>query len=220
MTFQIRRWGYPLLNLCLGGSDPWGGVPYSLPRAHPDAEEFFDGVEQMDHFALKILRQSLQAQERRANQRRLQSVFGFKVGEWVFVQRPTAFVGPKMQTSWLGPFQIAERSGEHSYKVHIAPRNDLEVHEDQIKRCVSYPELERSYPMVYRRGEPLISFPEANIKKILKVESREETIKLHVEWIEEVGGGQSWLEARQLSPAWSQLLQQAIAAERGRAPAR
>ncbi len=53
--------------------------------------------------------------------------------------------------------------------------------------------------MVYRRGER----GGGDIKKILKVESMEETIKSHVEWIEEVGGGQSWLEARQLSPAWS-----------------
>lgn len=152
-------------------------------------------MEQIDKFALGILRKSLEAQEQTANRKRLQTLFGHKVGDWVFVHRPTAFVGPKMQTSWLGPFQIVERLGEHSYKVHIAPRNDLEVHEDQIKRCVSYPEMERSYPMVYRRGEPLISFPEANIKKILKVDSTEEQFKLQVEWSEEVGGGKSWLES-------------------------
>lgn len=195
-----------------------GGLPYSLPRAHPEAEEFLDGMEQIDKFALGILRKSLEAQEQTANRKRLQTLFGHKVGDWVFVHRPTAFVGPKMQTSWLGPFQIVERLGEHSYKVHIAPRNDLEVHEDQIKRCVSYPELERSYPMVYRRGEPLISFPEANIKKILKVDSTEEQFKLQVEWSEEVGGGQSWLESRQLSPAWAQLLQRAIVTTQGDAP--
>ena len=72
--------------------------------------------------------------------------------------------------------------------------------------------------MVYRRGEPLISFPEANIKKILKVDSTEEQFKLQFEWSEEVGGGQIWLEIRQLSPAWAQLLQRAIVTTQGDAP--
>ena len=39
-------------------------------------------------------------------------------------------------------------------------------------QCVSYPVLERSCPMVYRRGEPLISFPESNIKKFSKLNSQ------------------------------------------------
>jgi hypothetical protein len=76
-------------------------------------------VGKIDEFALKILRQNLQAQEATINRKRLSEI-QFKVGDWVFMQRPTVYVGPKMQTSWRGPYQITARTGEHSFVLHIA----------------------------------------------------------------------------------------------------
>ena len=93
-------------------------------------------------------------------------VIDLKVGDWVFVQRPTAYAGPKIQTSWMGPYQLVARTGEHSFTVHINLKVDQEVHWDQIKKCISHHELEKLYPTVYRRGEPIVSIPEANIKKL------------------------------------------------------
>ena len=98
--------------------------------------------------------------------------------------------------------------------VHINPKVDQEVHWDQIKKCISHPELEKLYPTVYRRGEPIVSIPEANIKKILDTKWDDDGLHFLVEWTEGVGGGQNWVDARQLSPTWSQALAQALATRR------
>jgi hypothetical protein len=168
-------------------------------------------VEKIDEFALKILRQNLQAQEATINRKR-PSEIQFKVGDWVFMQRPTVYVGPKMQTSWRGPYQITARTGEHSFVLHIAPHDDHEVHMDQIKKCWSRPDWEKAYPTVYRRGEPIVSIPEANIKKVVEVKRTAEGLDFLVEWTEGSGGGQNWLNARQLAPAWHEALALAVSA--------
>ena len=92
-------------QLVFGRERPMGGLPYSLPRAHTEAEEFLDGMEQIDKFAPGILRKSLEAQEQTANRKRLQTLFGHKVGDWVFVHRPTAFVGQKCKPAGSDPFK-------------------------------------------------------------------------------------------------------------------
>ena len=89
----------------------------------------------------------------------------------------------------MGPYKLITQTGEHSYIVNWAPHKDQEVHLDQIKKCSSIPEIERAYPVVYRRGEPLVSLPEANIQKILQVQITENNVRLQVEWTEGVGGG-------------------------------
>ena len=43
-------------QLLFGRELPLGGLPYSIPRANPDAEEFLDGVQKIDEFVLGILR--------------------------------------------------------------------------------------------------------------------------------------------------------------------
>ena len=111
-----------------------------------------------------------------------------------------------MQTSWLGPYKSIARTGQHSFKIHIAPHNDHEVHADQIKACWSHPDLEKAYPTVYRRGEPLVSTPEANIKKVVRAKRTAEGFDFLVEWTQEAGGGENWVSSRQLNPAWHEAL--------------
>ena len=93
-----------------------------------------------------------------------------------------------MQTSWLGPYQITLRIGEHTYRVKIAPNREQEVHIDQLKPCHTVPNLTRLYPTVYRRGEPLLSTPEANIKKVLETRISDDGLEFLVEWNEVAGG--------------------------------
>ena len=78
----------------------------------------------------------------------------------------------------MGPYKVVAQTGEHSFIVNLAPHKDQEVHLDQIKKCISIPEMERAYPVVYRRGEPLVSLPAANIQKILQVQITENNIRL------------------------------------------
>ena len=94
--------------------------------------------------------------------------------------------------------------GEHTYRVKIAPNREQEVHIDQLKPCHTVPNLTRLYPTVYRRGEPLLSTPEANIKKVLENRISDDGLEFLVEWNEVAGGGQNWISAQQLGPAWHQ----------------
>ena len=85
-------------QLLFGRERPLGSLPYSIPRANPDAEEFLDGIKKIDEFVLGVLHKNLQDEEAKINRSRpLRD--NFKVNDWVWVQKPTAFVGPKMQTS-------------------------------------------------------------------------------------------------------------------------
>ena len=100
-----------------------GGLPYSVPRAHPDAQELFDGIELVDRWALALLRKELQRQEASANSHRVLGPL-FQVGHWVWFHRPTVVSGPKINTSWLGPYKIISQVGEHSLVIHLGPRDD------------------------------------------------------------------------------------------------
>ena len=128
--------GFSPYQLTFGRERPLSGLPYSLPRMSPDAENFIDGITAIDAWALKLLREELQKEERNANRTRPFWLGGnFRVNDWVWIQRPTAFIGPKIQTSWLGPVRITERVGEHSFQVKLGPHNFHEVHTDEMKPC-------------------------------------------------------------------------------------
>ena len=109
-----------------------------------------------------------------------------------------------MQTSWQGPFQITSLLGEHTYRVKTDPQREHEVHIDQMKPCVMVPNLTRLYPTVYRKGEPLLSTPNANIKKVLETGISDDGLEFLVGWNEVAGGGQNWISAQHVGPAWHQ----------------
>ena len=82
-------------QLLFGRERHLGGLPYSIPRANLDAEEFLDGVQKIDEL-LGILRKKLQEEEAQINRSR-PLWENFKINDWVWIQKPTAIVGPKMQ---------------------------------------------------------------------------------------------------------------------------
>ena len=197
--------GFTPYQLLFGRERPLANLPFSIARANPDAEEFVDGIQKIDDFTGKILQKQLQDQEERINRSRSYR-HDFAVGDWVWIQRPTAFVGPKIQTSWQGPYQITFRTGGKSFRIKISHNSEQEVHADQIKPCLSNPDLNRLYPLVYRKGEPLLSTPEAHIQKVLESRTFGSDVEFLVEWSEFSGGGQGWVNARQLGPALQQAL--------------
>ena len=60
--------------------------------------------------------------------------------------------------------------------------------------------------MVYRRGEILGLLPQDNVKTVLQYKNTDEGFQFLIEWTEQSEGGQSWLNAQQFGPAWSQAL--------------
>ena len=149
--------------------------------------------------------------ERRANWKHPFSI-DYQVGQWVWYQRPTAYVGPKMNASWMGPYQLTKRNGEHSYTLHFGPNDDREVHVDQLKPCWTHPATETLYPMVYRKGDPLSSTVESQVRRVLEAKTTPEGLQFLVQWSEEAGGSTSWVPARTLSPIWVQALEKVQAA--------
>ena len=88
----------------------------------------------------------------------------------------------------------------------MGPHDLQEVHVDQIKPCWTYPPIQSSYPLIYRKGDPHISTFEGLVKKVVDVKESTEGFEFLIEWNEEGGGGQSWLTAQMLGPVWSQVL--------------
>ena len=60
--------------------------------------------------------------------------------------------------------------------------------------------------MVYRRGEILGLLPQENVKTVLQYKNTDEGLQFLIEWTDQSGGGQSWLNAKQFGPAWSEAL--------------
>jgi len=80
-------------------------------------------------------------------------------GNEFFLKRPTAFVGPKIQSSCPGPYQIVEKFGKHSFVIQVTPKSMQEVNTSQIKICVTHLTTRSLYPIVLRRGDAFLSTP-------------------------------------------------------------
>ena len=78
----------------------------------------------------------------------------FANGTWVWVLKPPAVGGNKVERCWKGPYQIAERVGDQSYRVTTDKGTVTDVHRDQLKPCVWDVELGESYPLVFRKSDP------------------------------------------------------------------
>ena len=116
-----------------------------------------------------------------------------------------------MNSSWLAPYRIVGRSGEHSFVIRIDHREDRDVHYDQLKPCLTHPATESMYPMVFRKGDPLTSTVESQITRVLEAKETPEGLEFRVEWSELAGGNQTWVPARTLSPIWVQAFEKARA---------
>ena len=74
----------------------------------------------------------------------------FGIGSWVWVLRPKAIVGPKLDTWWRGPFKITHRTGEDSFRVENMTREAFDVHRSQLKKYERSEEMASIYPMCFR----------------------------------------------------------------------
>ncbi len=182
-------------QLLFGRERPLAGLPYTFPRAHPEATELFDFIEKCTVFITEKLRQELKKEEDQVNRKRHSEIY--IPGQWVWIHRPTAYSGVKMQTAWVGPYKIAAQTGEHSFVVEVSPRILQEVHMDQMKPCLSMPSMRAEYPMVYRKGDTPILSIETQIKNIPQARHTPEGVELFVEWEGQPGGG-VWMLASRL----------------------
>jgi transposase InsO family protein len=197
--------GFSPYELVFGRERSVAGIPSRLSRRCPGAEEFFEHMGRVDEIATGVLREELRKEEERLNRHRKDAV-EYQRDEWVWLHRPTALGGAKMQTSWMGPYRVVQRVGEHSYVISMGGRVEQEVHVDQLKPCVTEVTSASLYPMVYRRGDPLSQLPESRIKRILGYRYGDEGIELQVEWEGFEVQEETWVPAAQLGGAIEQVV--------------
>ena len=192
--------GFSPYELVFGRERPTAGLPVNVDQRSPSAEEFFEHMERLDVIATQMLRDEVQKEEERMNQQRDDSPI-YRHNDWVWLHRPTAFGGAKMQTSWMGPYRVLRRVGEHSYVLRTGGRVEQEVHVDQIKPCQSNESSATWYPMVYRRGDPFSQLPETRVAKVLGFRDGENGPKLKVVWEGVEEGGDCWIPVTQMGGA-------------------
>ena len=112
------------------------GSPYEPLRECEAAQSFFERVEQIDRKVAETLNQLHQTRQKRLNAKRKERP-PYSVGDYVWVLRPRDSPSTeKLDTWWLGPAQILERLGEHSYRAQVKPNMSVEVHSTQLKPFV------------------------------------------------------------------------------------
>ena len=73
--------------------------------------------------------------EERVNERR-RSKPPYRIGDYVFYQRPRQIGGAKLESPWLGPYRVVSRVGVNSYCIYVPNEHaPLEAHATQLKFC-------------------------------------------------------------------------------------
>jgi hypothetical protein len=100
-----------------------------------EAHEFFDHMKELDKVIAEKINRHHEKIAQGLNAKRLKRP-PHAVGDWVWLRRPKAVGGVKLQTWWRGHFQVEARVGDSSYVLRIPQTGDsLEVHADQLKAC-------------------------------------------------------------------------------------
>ena len=78
------------------------------------------------------------------------------MGSWVWVLRPKAIVGPKLDAWWKGPYRITHRTGEDSFRVENTSKDAFDVHRSQLKIYECTEEMASIFPLCFRLhgGQP------------------------------------------------------------------
>ena len=115
-----------------GRDRPYAGVPYTPPTKMLDAVAYFQRQEEVDHKIAKVLN-DLHAKRAEQENRRRREPPSLNLGDKVWYLRPRGRPGEKLETYWVGPAIVRERTGEHSYRVEIQPGRLQDAHRCQLK---------------------------------------------------------------------------------------
>jgi hypothetical protein len=117
----------------LYGRDRWyAGVPYQPPTKAEDAVAFFERMEDIDKAVAEKLNEVHSQRAEQVNRRR-RELPEFQVGAKVWYLRPRNRTGEKLETYWVGPCVIEDRTSEHGYTVRVAEGRTTEAHRSQLK---------------------------------------------------------------------------------------
>ena len=198
----------PLLGLSpyqmvFGRERPTGGLPTSIEVRCPTADVFMDHMNMLDKHIAKVLNDELRKQEMRLNKHRPRTL-EFEPNEWVWILRPTALTGPRLQSWWLGPFKVVERNGDQSYTVQLNRRARVMVHVDQMKRCTITEAPEVIEELSYTPGDVAEQLEIPQVQKILDHRKGAEGLEMLVQWKGTPISEATWTKLESLTevPSW------------------
>jgi hypothetical protein len=127
------------------------GLPYTPPGSCPSAQTFFDRIEALDEEIEEYYCKEHEQVQRRVNETRKPRP-PFDKGDQVWVLRPKSVKGNKMETWWIGPAKILQRTGNSSYQVEHKSGEVWDVHMDSLKIYVEDDFMGTSVPLFYHQG--------------------------------------------------------------------
>ena len=107
-------------QILFGRDRPEAGLPYSPPSKCPSAQTFFDRIEEVDQIVAENYKQVQMEIQAQVNAKRNPRA-PFSEGEKVWVLRPKAIGGNKLETWWLVHAKVVQRVGNSSYQVIHKP---------------------------------------------------------------------------------------------------
>ena len=106
--------GYSPYQLVFGRERPMQGLPLPLPKEAYEARDFCEYLRTMRSKAAAILNKK--HKDKAIAQRGVETTFA--PGDVVWYLRPPN-TGDKLDSRWLGPAKVIERTGTRSYKVEV-----------------------------------------------------------------------------------------------------
>ena len=172
-------------EILYGRHRSYAGVPYDPPSRAEDAVHFFERQRKVD---VEVAEKMNALQEKRAEivNRHRKELPPFKVGDVVWYLRPRGRPGEKLESYWLGPSQVTERRGEHSYVIQLQEGRLQEAHRSQLKPCLEG-EVELGPPIKLfhfkqARQDPPTAIDEWNVEKVLGHRRRNGELEFNVRW--------------------------------------
>ena len=106
-------------------------VPYTPPRICEDAKDFFERMSKIDEKVAHTLNELHAKKIGRLNAKRKEPPV-YPVGSVVWYFRPEN-TGGKLDSRWLGPAEVLERQGAHSYNLRTGLNTTINAHANDLK---------------------------------------------------------------------------------------
>ena len=186
--------GYSPYQLLFGRDRPLAGLPWRETVQSEEVQVFFDRLENQRLEAKRAMEKEHASRARILPESKRRGPF--KVGERVWVRRPTSAAGVKLDTYWVGPARVMERISSHGYKVQVRPGVLRDVHVDQLKPCVVDLEIGEATPLYYYRT----SEKEREVEEIKGHRWRNGRQEFLTKWSGEASGVETWEPADTFIP--------------------
>ena len=197
LRFHNHRVGknrYRPCQLVFGRDRPLAGLPWREAVECEEVQAFFDRVEHQRQEARKFMEKEHAGRARQLPENKKRGPF--KVGESVWVRRPTSVAGVKLDTYWIGPAKVMERVSTHGYKIQVRPGVLRDVHADQLKPCTVDLEMGNAVPLYYFKT----ATQEREMEEIKGHRWRNGRQEFLTKWSGEASGVETWEPADTFVP--------------------